>query len=145
MKEIQSAVDKINKDPKYTAEQKEKAKSKINEIYQRKVTEQSGESPWKTIKPKTLQAGLPRDICEDCPGEIKAPFEGACGDINAVLKSLDPNEKVPYGYTILDYEKARHIAEAPEKTHRPWTTDKMPDAKDGKFARFDSIMKLYLD
>jgi hypothetical protein len=145
MKEIQSAIDKINKDPKYTAEQKEKAKSKINEIYQRKVTEQSGESPWKTIKPKTLQAGLPRDICEDCPGEIKAPFEGACGDINAVLKSLDPNEKVPYGYTILDYEKARHIAEAPEKTHRPWTTDKMPDAKDGKFARFDSIMKLYLD
>lgn len=146
MKTIQKALEAIEKNPKYTPEQKASAKAKVDELYEKKVSEQpEGGSPWKTIKAKRPLAGLPRDACESCPGEVMAPFEGACGEINAALKSLDPEEKLPYGYTVMDYEKVRHIKDEPEKARHPWVTEHIPEADDGKYAsRFDAIMKLYL-
>jgi hypothetical protein len=146
MKEIQGALDKIQKDPKYTPEQKENAKERAKAIYERKVSEkESNTSPWKTIRPKKPQAGLPRDACENCPAEVMAPFVGACDEISVALKSLDPEQKLPYGYVVWDYEKVRSIKESTEPVRHPWVTEKVPEADDGKYAsRFDTIMKLYL-
>lgn len=162
MESLQKALGKIEKDPKYTPKQKQHAKDRLKELYEKKVEEeQSGAAAWGTVDSYKTRAGLPHDVCEDCPGVVKAPFEGACDEIRVVLQSmgvkvkeepLTPEEqkkrdKNDERYTIEDYEKVRQVKEDPERARRPWVTEWMPDrpekddADDGRFAR---IMELYL-
>ena len=154
VKNLRKVLGDIEKNPKYTAEQKEIAKkrvaAKIKPIYEGMVAGERGEdSPWKTIKDTIPKAGLPTGACKSCPGEIEAPFEEACAEIKAVLKSLEG--VFPSGYEVWDYEKVRNVKEEPKEPksmnrYDPhWVSEKAPDANDGKYAsRFNSIMKLYL-